>query len=168
MINIIFIHGLESSGQGFKAQLFQKVLPGIITPDFKAYTPNIAYKDLLKERMTQLDLILREKEPWIIIGSSFGGLMGALYTCRFPNKVSRLILLAPLLKTPELDPKIYHPIDIPVIIFHGKNDQIVSLQNSHSRAKKLFKNLTYNIVNDDHMLHSTVLKINWPKLIGVT
>ena len=168
MPNIIFIHGLESSGQGFKAQLFQKVLPGIITPDFKKFSLDTSYKDLLKERMTQLNLILREKEPWIIIGSSFGGLMGALYACNFPDRVSCLILLAPVLKTSELSPKNFHPISIPVIIFHGKNDRIVSLKGSRSRAKKLFKNLTYNIVDDDHMLHSTVLKIDWPNLVGIS
>jgi pimeloyl-ACP methyl ester carboxylesterase len=168
MTNIIFIHGLESSGQGFKAQLFQKVLPGIITPNFREYSSEISYRDLLKERMNQLNSILKEKEPWIIIGSSFGGLMGALYACKFPNRVSLLILLAPFLKTPDLDPKNFHSINIPVIIFHGKHDQIVSLKASRSRAKKLFKNLTYNIVDDDHMLHSTVLKIDWPHLVGIS
>ena len=168
MTNIIFIHGLESSGQGFKAQLFQKVLPGIITPNFREYSSEISYRDLLKERMNQLNSILKEKEPWIIIGSSFGGLMGALYACKFPNRVSRLILLAPVLKISELNPKNFQPINIPVIIFHGKNDQIVSLKDSHSRAKKLFKNLTFNIVDDDHMLHSTVLKIDWQNLVGIS
>lgn len=167
MPNIIFIHGLESSGQGFKGQLFKKELPGIITPDFRAYTPDISYNDLLKERMAQLYSILEEKEPWIIIGSSFGGLMGALYTCQFPNRVSRLILLAPVLTTP-LDPQKFQSINIPVIVFHGKNDQIVPFKPSRSRAKKLFSNLTYNVVEDDHKLHSTVLKIDWPQLTGVS
>lgn len=164
MSNIIFIHGLESSGKGFKGQLFKKILPGILTPDFRAYSPDISYKTLLKERMAQLYTILENKEKWIIIGSSFGGLMGALYTCQFPNKVSRLILLAPVLSTPDLNPKKFHPINTPVIVFHGKNDQIVPLKPSRLRAKKLFNNLKYNVVNDDHMLHSTVLEIDWPQL----
>ena len=168
MPNIIFIHGLESSGQGFKGQLFRKVLPGILTPDFRAYTPNISYKDLLRERMAQLYTILKEKEKWVLIGSSFGGLMGALYTCQFPNKVSRLILLAPVLSTPDLNPLKFQPIDIPVIVFHGKNDQVVPLKSSRSRAENLFTNLTYNVVDDDHMLHSTVSKINWPDLTRIS
>jgi len=164
MPNIIFIHGLESSGQGFKGQLFKKVLPGILTPDFKAYSPDISYKGLLKERMAQLYTILENKEKWILIGSSFGGLMGALYTCQFPNKVSRLILLAPVLSTPDLNPNKFQPINIPVIVFHGKNDQIVPIKPSCLRAKQLFKNLTYNVVDDDHMLHSTVMEIDWTRL----
>lgn len=168
MPNIIFIHGLESSGQGFKGQLFKKVLPEILTPDFKAYTPDISYKVLLRERMAQLYAILENKEKWILIGSSFGGLMGALYTCQFPNKVSRLILLAPVLSTPDLNPNKFQPINIPVIVFHGRNDQIVPIKPSRLRAKQLFKNLTYNIVDDDHMLHSTVLKIDWTQLARET
>ena len=145
MPNIIFIHGLESSGQGF--------------------TPDISYKALLRERMAQLYTILDRKEPWILIGSSFGGLMGVTYTCQFPKKVSRLILLAPVLSTPDLNPKKLQPIDIPVIVFHGKNDQIVPLKPSRSRAKKLFTNLAYNVVDDDHMLHQTVKAIDWHDLI---
>lgn len=35
MQNIIFIHGLKSSGQGFKGRLFQKVIPGCLTPNFE-------------------------------------------------------------------------------------------------------------------------------------
>ena len=166
MPNIIFIHGLESSGQGFKGQLFKKVLPGILTPDFRPYTPDISYKALLRERMAQLYTILERKEPWILIGSSFGGLMAALYACQLPKKVSRLILLAPVLSTPELNPKEIQSINIPVIIFHGRQDRIVPLKPSQSRAEKLFSNLTYNIVDDDHMLHSTVMKIDWPQLVG--
>ena len=128
MPNIIFIHGLESSGQGFKAQLCRKVLPGILTPDFRPYTTDITYEALLIERMAQLYTILEDKEKWIIIGSSFGGLMGALYTCKFPEKVSHLILLAPALLSPELNSKKFNPISVPVTVFHGKNDSVIPLK----------------------------------------
>ena len=87
MSNVIFIHGLESSGSGFKGRLFKKEIAGIITPDFKGP---------LEKRMELLNEILEGNQPWIIIGSSFGGLMGAIYTCNHPNKVSLLILLAPV------------------------------------------------------------------------
>jgi len=165
MKNVIFIHGLESSGQGFKGQLFKKTIPGCLTPDFEPFNPSISYRDLLTKRMLQLESILNKKNKWIIIGSSFGGLMAALYCCNFPEKVSRLILLAPLLAVPELDPKDFEKIKVPVIIFHGRNDSIVSLKAQKARAEKIFKNLTYNIVEDDHMLHSTVVKLKWRKLI---
>ncbi|TFG07526.1 MAG: alpha/beta fold hydrolase [Promethearchaeota archaeon] len=165
MRNMIFIHGLESSGEGFKGNLFRKVLPGILTPNFKPYAPEISYKVLLKERMTELFNILKKKKNWTIIGSSFGGLMGTLYSVQYPKKVKHLILLAPFLSTPLLDLREFEPVDVRVTVFHGKNDQVVPYKSSMEYAKTLFKNLKYNIVDDDHMLHSTVKSINWVKLI---
>ncbi|MFX1256979.1 MAG: alpha/beta fold hydrolase [Promethearchaeota archaeon] len=159
MPNIIFIHGLESSGKGFKGQLFKRVLPGCFTPNFIGS---------LEERMEQLILILKDKEPWIIIGSSYGGLMGSLYTLKFPFKVSLLILLAPALTFPELNTTKFQSIDVPVVIYHGKKDNVVPMKNSRAIAEQLFFNLKYNVVDDDHMLHSTVEKIDWKKLITAT
>jgi len=155
MSNIIFIHGLESSGSGFKGRLFKKEIPGIFTPDFKGS---------LEKRMELLNEILEGNQPWIIIGSSFGGLMGAIYTGNHPNKVSLLILLAPVLVHPELD-SIKRVIDVPVIIYHGRSDTIVPLKTSREGAKLLFANLEYNEVEDDHVLHPTVEAINWQEII---
>ncbi len=167
MTNVIFIHGLESSGQGFKGQLFRKEIPGCLTPDFKEYIPGILSKILLKERMAELVSILRDKSSWVVIGSSFGGLMGTIYTFQNPTKVARLILLAPLLATPELNPKKFPPIDVSVVIYHGKRDQVVSIKPTRTRAEQLFVNLTYNVVDDDHYLHPTVQAIDWKKLIDI-
>ena len=165
MTYIIFVHGLESSGQGFKGTLLRKLFPEILTPDFKKYTPEISYQALLSERMTQLKSILEGKTPWILIGSSFGGLMGALYACKYPEKVLHLILLAPALLNPELNPKKFYPINVPVTIFHGKNDSVIPLKLTRKRAENLFFNLEYHVVDDDHMLHNTVQNINWLSLI---
>ena len=165
MDNIIFIHGLESSGKGFKGRFFRKLFPECLTPNFEKYDEKGSVHDLLKKRMAQLSKLLEKKEPWVIIGSSFGGLMASVYTCKFPTKVARLILLAPFLVTPELVPEKYSPVDVPVIIFHGKNDKVVPPKPSHVRAEKLFTNLTYKIVDDDHLLHKTVKTVNWKELI---
>ncbi|MHA1687878.1 MAG: alpha/beta hydrolase [Promethearchaeota archaeon] len=155
-MNLIFIHGLESSGRGFKGKFFQKQLPGILAPDFIGS---------LTQRMNQLYSILEKKPSWVIIGSSFGGLMGALYTCQSPQKVHKLILLAPLLAVPELDPNRIAPVNTPVILYHGKNDESIPWKKTITRAKQLFKNLACNLVEDDHLLHATVKNIDWEQLI---
>jgi predicted esterase YcpF (UPF0227 family) len=165
MTNIIFIHGLESSGHGFKGQLLRKIFPEMLTPDFKTYTPELSYQALLSERMTQLKSILENKNQWILIGSSFGGLMGALYTCKYPEKVLHLILLAPALLTPELNPNEFDPISVQVTVFHGKNDSVIPLKLTRKRAEDLFLNLEYHAVDDDHMLHNTVQNIDWLSLV---
>ncbi|MHA1671139.1 MAG: alpha/beta fold hydrolase [Promethearchaeota archaeon] len=167
MKNIIFIHGLESSGKGFKGQMLKNIFPEILTPDLEPYhSNNLSIKTLLEKRMLQLSKILKDKENWIIIASSFGGLMGATYTLKQPEKVKLLILLAPFFGANMLDPSNFHPIDVPVVVFHGKNDLTASIKTSKSISNILFSNLEYNIVDDDHYLHVTVEKVNWIQLIG--
>jgi pimeloyl-ACP methyl ester carboxylesterase len=163
--NIIFIHGLESSGKGFKGRFFKTFFPNILTPDFKKFDSNINIYHLLNERMNELNLILNKRKHWVIIGSSFGGLMGVIYTLKNPDNVKRLILLAPFLISRKLKPAFYKAVDVPVIVFHGKNDKVVSYKPSQERARKFFTNLEYNIVDDDHFLHSTVKSLNWQNLI---
>ncbi|TKJ27104.1 MAG: hypothetical protein CEE42_03310 [Promethearchaeota archaeon Loki_b31] len=166
MKNIIFIHGLESSGKGFKGVYLKKLIPEILTPDFIEFDQKKSINDLLEKRMAQLKSILREKDLWVLIGSSFGGLMGALYTLQNPKKVKRLILLAPYLEPSVLDLEKYNPVDVPVIAYHGKNDDVVRLKTSREQAYKLFTNIEYNSTKDDHKLHKTVKELDWIYLIS--
>lgn len=151
-MNIIFLHGLESSGQGFKGRFFKNQFSEILTPDFSGS---------LKQRMEQLYPILYKGKNWILIGSSFGGLMAALYTCQYQEKVKKLVLLAPLLAVPELNPDLYEPVSTQVIMYHGKRDSVIPYKSSLKRAKLLFKNLEVNLVDDDHFLHPTVENMAW-------
>jgi len=155
---IIFIHGLESSGSGYKGRFFKKIFfDKILTPDF---TGN------LNNRMNKLNKILNDYNDIVIIGSSFGGLMGTIYTAENPNKVKKLILLAPALTFVDIKEKILnYKITVPTIIFHGKNDDVVSLIETKKIAKKIFQTLTFNEVDDDHFLHKTIDKVNWEKVV---
>ncbi|MFW9940918.1 MAG: alpha/beta fold hydrolase [Candidatus Thorarchaeota archaeon] len=166
MQNIIFIHGLESSGRGFKGRFFKTIFPDILTPDFKEFEPNIKMYSLLEARMGELNSILNNKKNWILIGSSFGGLMGTIYTLKNPDNVIRLILLAPFLVSRKLKPSFYKAVDVPVTIFHGEKDDVVRYKPSLERAKMFFTNLEFNLVDDDHFLHKTVKSINWKELIS--
>jgi pimeloyl-ACP methyl ester carboxylesterase len=166
MRNIIFIHGLESSGKGFKGRFLKKIFPEIITPDFEPYNPNQnTLEGLLYKRLVQLRIILDKKEKWIIIGSSFGGLIGATYTFENPKKVKILILLAPFFGANLFNPKNFNSIDVPVKIFHGKKDFTAPIKDSKPISDQLFSNLEYIIVDDDHFLHKTVKEIKWRKLV---
>lgn len=161
MKNIIFIHGLKSSGKSFKGLYLKKIIPEILTPDFITFDPKRTLNELLNARMAQLNKILSEKSFWVIIGSSFGGLMGVIYTLQNPEKISRLILLAPYLATKLLKWDNGSPINVPVIIFHGKNDEIAKFEPSREQAYRLFNKLEFNATEDDHNLNKTVGKLNW-------
>lgn len=154
---LIYIHGLESDSNSGKARQFREWFPGMLTPDFKGS---------FEERMTQLEPILAAKEDWTIIGSSFGGLMGTVYTCGHPTRVRKLILLAPaLLRDPFGSHLDLEPVSIPTIIIHGTLDTVVPLEPVREVAQKLFTNLTYHIVEDDHRLHKTAQEMDWKTIL---
>ena len=158
---LIFIHGLHSSGQGFKATLLRGLFPNILTPDFPGS---------LEERMASLTSILGNTTGWTIIGSSFGGLMGALFTCQQPQQVKKLILLAPALAwhaSREMQPPaLPGPVSVPVVVYHGRRDEVIPLEPVRSVSEQTFTKLTFHVVDDDHRLRQTVQMIDWRKLIS--
>lgn len=153
----ILLHGLEGSSQGYKANYLRNVVPGLLTPDFRGS---------LSERMEQLHAILGVKTDWTVIGSSFGGLMGALFTCQHPQQVRRLILFAPALIWPEFANDLPNPVPNPTIIFHGDRDEVIPLDLVQSLAERVFTNLQFNVVRDDHRLRKTVSSIDWKALVA--
>jgi pimeloyl-ACP methyl ester carboxylesterase len=116
--------------------------------------------------MEQLESILEKSTDWTIIGSSFGGLMGALFTCQNPNIVKKLILLAPALIWPDFAVGEIDPVSVPTIVFHGAKDEIIPLRSVRDIATGVFLNLTFHEVEDDHGLYKTVHEIDWEVLVG--
>jgi pimeloyl-ACP methyl ester carboxylesterase len=153
---LVFIHGLEGTSQGEKARLLRSIFPSILTPDFTGS---------LQARMDALSTILGEEKGWRLIGSSFGGLMAAIFACQRPQQVERLVLLAPALLWPDFAASPPAAVDTPVIIYHGTQDAIVPLQPTQELAHKVFRNLDFRIVNDDHGLYKTVHAIDWKTLL---
>lgn len=153
----IFLHGLESSSKGTKALFFKELYPDIVVPDFKGD---------LNERMAQLTAILGNKKDLLVIGSSFGGLMGALFSLKYPERVQKLILLAPALCFREYKLPASEIIDVPVIVYHGNKDDVVPLEPVREIAHKVFSHLMFHVVDDDHLLHRTFKTIDWDSLLG--
>ncbi|HEX7620533.1 MAG TPA: alpha/beta hydrolase [Anaerolineales bacterium] len=154
---IIFIHGSGGDkSQTYKARLLRELFPGIVTPDFDG--------DLV-ERMAQLRAILGKGTGWILIGSSLGGLMAALFANEFPKQVQKLVLLAPALSLTELAEIPPASITIPTIIVQGTMDELIHLPAAQEIAEKVFTHLTYLVVQDDHRLHKTAEKLDWKSLL---
>lgn len=155
---IIYLHGLESTSQSGKARQFAEKFPGMLTPDFTG---------AFEERMDQLKPILGRKKNWTIIGSSFGGLMGTVFTCTHPTQVRKLILLAPaLLPDPFGSYLDLEPVSVPTIIIHGTQDDVVPLEPVRDLAEKLFTNLAYHVVDDGHRLHQAFAELNWEEILS--
>jgi len=153
---LILIHGSEGSSQGDKAVLLRSIFPEMLTPDFIGS---------IEERMALLYKLLGNVAGWTIIGSSLGGLMAALFTCSHPDQVRKLVLLAPALMLPEFADQSYEPIDVPTIVVHGLQDDIVPINDTRPLAERVFKTLSYRIVDDDHRLFNTTRALDWQGLV---
>jgi len=156
---LIYVHGLLSSGQSFKANLLRGYFPHILTPDFNGS---------LEERMALLDALLAGGSGWVIIGSSLGGLMGAMFTCQHPQQVHKLILLSPALIWPDFAQALPPPVQVPTVVYHGQKDTLIPLELVRSLAEQVFLDLTFHQVDDDHSLHNTVQAIDWIALVSDT
>lgn len=156
--NMIFLHGLESSSQTYKASVIRNSFPELIVPDFTGP---------LEQRMKALYPILGDKKDWTIIGSSFGGLMGAIFSCERPDQVRKLVLLAPALMLPEFAPFLEgESVSVPTTIIHGRQDTVVPLEEVREIAQRVFNNLTYEIADDDHRLHQATDTLDWKSILA--
>lgn len=152
----VFIHGLESSGMGTKGVFFRDKYPDMIIEDFVG-----AFRD----RMEKLNKILSDKAPLILVGSSYGGLMAAVYAFNNEKSVKKLILLAPALDLYEFEPYLGLQLLLPAVIYHGRDDDVVSPSPVQDIARTVFANLEYHLVDDDHSLHRTFSLMNWDDLL---
>ena len=153
---LVFIHGLESTAQGTKGQFFRQFFPQMIIED---YTGDFA------ARMRKLDGLLSGKNDLILVGSSYGGLMAAQYAIDNKIKVKKMILLAPALNLPEFKPPVHAKLSLPVIIYHGTDDDIVDPYTVKTIASKSFSNLEHHLVDDDHPLHKTFPVLDWKNIL---
>ena len=153
---LIYLHGSKSDSNSGKARQFQEWFPGMLTPDFTGS---------FNERMGQLYSILGDKTDWTLIGSSYGGLMSTVFTLDHPDQVRKQILLAPAL-IPNLIASLSQPasVSVPTILIHGTLDTVVPLEPVRQTVQKLFTNVKYYVVVDDHRLHKIVHELDWKSI----
>jgi len=155
---LIYLHGSDSNSHSGKARLFREWFPGMVTPDFTGS---------FDERMKQLHIIVSDKTDWTLIGSSYGGLMGTIFTLDKTTQVRKLILLAPALTLPPLASRAdFQPVSVPTTLIHGTADTVVPLEPVREIAMKIFTNLTIHIVDDDHRLGKSVHELDWKEILS--
>lgn len=152
----VFIHGVDSSAQGTKGRFFQERYPEMIVEDFSG---------TFAERMAKLSDLLAGRDDLILVGSSYGGLMASVFACHTEKKIRKLILLAPALNHLPHETRGVGG-GFPVIIYHGSRDDVAPPEPVRKIAGKLFRNLTYHLVDDDHSLHRTFFTLDWDDLLS--
>ena len=153
----LFIHGLESNNQGTKAVYFRKNFPGMLTPNFPGP---------LEERMAKLQAILSGQNDLLLVGSSFGGLMASIFAMDHEARVRRLILLAPAINLMEFTPYREKKLSMLVHLYHGRQDEVIPIEEVRKVARQVFSDLTFHAVDDDHYLHKTFETIEWGALLS--
>jgi uncharacterized protein len=96
-LRVLYLHGFASSPASRKARFFAEKLASL---GFAVEVPDLAegdFKGLTIAKQLALVDRLGRRERVIVIGSSLGGYLAALYAARHPE-VDRLILLAPALR----------------------------------------------------------------------
>ena len=124
---LYYLHGLESSPQGFRANYLRERFPQIIAP---ALT-----KDVLERRAT-IEATITEKS--VLVGSSLGGLSALDFAVEHPSLVQSMLVLAPAVgfyqeeyRTPEIlefVARLHVPAGIPAIVLAGLRDEIIPIQ----------------------------------------
>lgn len=153
----IFVHGLKSSNKGTKSVFFKQKYPDMAVPNFRGNLP---------ERMGKLEEILSGKTGIRLVGSSFGGLMGTIFAMENEPKVEKLVLLAPAINLMEKIDQYQKEISVPVWIYHGRDDEVIPLNKVETVARNIFRNLSFQKVEDDHFLHRTFKTIDWDGLLS--
>lgn len=153
---LVFIHGLESTSQGNKAQYFRKMFPEMIIGD---YTGGFA------ARMQKLRSVLAGKTNLILVGSSYGGLMAARFALDNEALIKKLVLLAPALTIEGFEQAVRRKLQIPTVLYHGTRDDVVPPQVVKAIAEKTFARLEHHFVEDDHPLNAVFPTLPWPVLL---
>ncbi|PIE64668.1 MAG: alpha/beta hydrolase [Desulfobacterales bacterium] len=155
MLNLIFLHGLDSSGYGTKGRYFSERFPQMLRPDFEGS---------LIQRMQRLKTIVADMNDLVLVGSSFGGLMGACLAIDQPQQVKRLIMLAPALNFSEYKAPV-KKLDTEALLLIGKHDTVTPPDIVIPAAEATFAHLQTTIVDDDHLLHNSFQNLDWESLL---
>jgi pimeloyl-ACP methyl ester carboxylesterase len=119
----------------------------------------------LTKRMAMLDEVIADASSLIVVGSSFGGLMGAILAAARPERVKRLIMLAPALNFPGYTvPPVPLPTSATLVI--GRDDLVTPPDLVIPAARASFANLAIELVDDDHLLHNTFTTLHWSALLS--
>jgi predicted esterase len=83
-----------------------------------------------------------------------------------PAQVRKLVLLAPALTLEPLASRSdLRAVVVPTIVVHETLDTVVPLEPVREMAQKLFTNVRYYVVEDDHRLHKSVQELDWESML---
>jgi len=144
-VRVQFVHGLESSPQGIKAQLFAR--------HFDARTPAMNTHDFEASVAVQAATV-REFDPHVLVGSSYGGAIAVALLQRGEWRGPTLLLAQAALRRGQ---PVWLPEDTTIWLVHGTRDEIIAAEDSRVLARSGTPGRVRLLEIDDvHALHTTV------------
>lgn len=145
-MKILFLHGLESGPHGSKYQALKEIFGEVLAPDCTGVTAAAERLHIIQTA------IHREDGPFLVVGSSMGGLMALLLQKANPQRVTGLVLCAPAIHRTAAEELDLNNLP-PTIVIHGTRDEVVPLEASRPFGKRLIE------VDDDHRLSNSMPEI---------
>jgi len=149
MKKVLYLHGLESKQGGPKVDF--------LADEFIVHAPKIDYKDPTIQN--QLDFVMRQLQPDLIIGSSMGGYVADILAQKYGIPA---ILFNPAVHNRSFDPAIEPLIEgeqadlqKKKIVVLGKNDEVIPPYITQI----MFENNRYYEVVFEEMAHQVPLPI---------
>ena len=149
MKKVLYLHGLESKQGGPKVDF--------LADEFIVHAPKIDYKDPTIQN--QLDFVMRQFQPDLIIGSSMGGYVADILAQKYG--------IPAILFNPAVHNRSFEPVIEPLvegeqadlqqkkIVVLGKNDEVIPPY----MAQIMFENNRYYEVVFEEMAHQVPLPI---------
>lgn len=152
---LLYIHGLDSGPNGYRARFFKAHFPHMEIPQL----PNC-----LDQRRDILANII--VAPTYLVGSSLGGLTSLVFARDYPERVLGLVLIAPAIAT--FDPshwtqkslgevaRLVIPAGIPTRLIASRLDEVIPLgaiESLHQRSPAP-ESIPFHLFEDGHLLHS--------------
>jgi uncharacterized protein len=149
MKKVLYLHGLESKQGGKKVDF--------LANEFCVHAPAMDYTNLMLQN--EVEFMMRQFDPDIIIGSSMGGYVADILAQKYGKPA---ILFNPALHNRMFEPKIEYPIEGEQaelqerkVVVLGKEDEVIPPYIT----KIMLKNEFYYEVVLEEMGHRTPLNI---------
>ncbi len=100
-MRIVYLHGFASSPQSSKARFFARQFAEAGVPFQAPRLDEGNFESLTISGQLRVIQRLMTGGPAVLMGSSLGGYLAALYAVRHPNEVEKVVLMAPAFQFPR-------------------------------------------------------------------
>jgi pimeloyl-ACP methyl ester carboxylesterase len=149
-MKVYFSHGKESGPWGTKIKRLAEIARSMGCAVESVDYTDLTDPDLRVERL--LGLLAREKDSFVLVGSSMGGYVSLLASGAVDAKA--VFLMAPALYMPGYEAREYQSRASHIEIVHGWSDDIIPAENSIRYAREA--DCTLHLVSGDHPLNSSL------------